>query len=140
VLGGQLITQPATQAPATQAPPKPTVVSTDTTVRFDVTGTGIPSISYGSDSNTTNVAGGLGTLGDGVALPWSATMPLDSSAQYYVINAQLQDGGGSITATISETVTNHYSNSHEHSQTQIIKTATANGNYSIASPEWVAGL
>jgi len=38
-------------------------------VHFHVSGTGEPSIQYGSDSDEINTPGGLGTLGDGNALP-----------------------------------------------------------------------
>jgi hypothetical protein len=48
--------------------------STEQKVLFKVIGTGKPSIQYGSDSDTRD-GGHLGTLGEGNALPWSATLP-----------------------------------------------------------------
>jgi hypothetical protein len=62
-------------------------------VHFIVTGTGAPSITYGSDSINRSPHGGLGILGDGVQLPWRGVLRYQRSAQYYDISAQLETGG-----------------------------------------------
>lgn len=59
---------------------------TDTVV-FKVSGSGYPSVQYGSDSDTNNPQGGYGPLDDGFALPWSASMTYDSTALYYAVSA-----------------------------------------------------
>lgn len=123
-------TSTATAAPTaatTEAPPKstpvpaaPTAKPTPTaapTVTFSVTGSapnGVD-ITYGSD--TDNRQGGT-------TLPWSATLPLDPSAHYYDVYAQL-GGGGDITATVTITANGH----------TFTKTGHASGGYNIASAE-----
>src|SRR5215472_10549001 len=85
---------PAAQPAATSAP-----AAVPTTVRFIVTGTGQPSITWGSDSDNRDGGGTLGQLGDGNALPWHGSLRFDPSAQFYSIDAQLE-GGGDITCKI----------------------------------------
>ena len=85
--------------PAAQPAPSSAPALVPTTVRFIVTGTGQPSITYGSDADNRDGGGTLGVLGDGNALPWRASLPFDPSAQFYSINAQLE-GGGDITCKI----------------------------------------
>jgi hypothetical protein len=82
-------TSPAT-SPATPAAAPPLHA---TRVHFIVTGTGNPSITYGSDSDNRDGGGTLGILGDGNTLPWRASMRFRSDAQYYSIDAQLESGG-----------------------------------------------
>jgi hypothetical protein len=146
-VGGQLMAEPSTApadpaptapsaAPATTAPAKPAVTetSTDLFVKFTVTGTGQPTIQYGSDSDTRGGGGHLGALGEGNYLPWSATMPEDDNALYYDVTAQLQ-GYGDITATVSEVTVHHYSNGTTKTETRVLKTAHASGSYNIAMAE-----
>jgi hypothetical protein len=82
----------ATAAAAPIPTPTPTV-NPPTRVKFIVTGTGAPSIQYGSDSDNRSPTGGLGALGDGNALPWHASMKFDPNALYYSISAQLEGDG-----------------------------------------------
>lgn len=86
---------PAAPAAAVTTVPVPPKVR----VHFIVTGTGVPSITYGSDSDNRSPAGGVGVLGDGVALPFRASMAYRPDAQYYSIDAQLE-GNGNITCKI----------------------------------------
>jgi hypothetical protein len=96
-------------------------------VCFAVTGTGQPSISYGSDSDSRDAGGTLGDLGDGNALPWSACMPADRHALYWSLTAQLE-GGGDITATVSE--------KRPDGTEKTLATAHASGGYQVASAEY----
>lgn len=91
---------PKTPAPATStAPATPTAAAAAapvlkvTRVRFIVTGTGDPSITYGSDADNRDGGGTIGMLGDGNALPWHASMRFRGDAQYYSLDAQLEGGG-----------------------------------------------
>jgi len=127
-VGGQLMISDSTassspSAAVTQpASPKPVV-----RVHFIVTGTGLPSITYGSDSDNRSPSGGLGVLGDGNQLPWRASMKFDPSAQYYSLNAQLE-GDGSISCKIVVTAGASYTKitvSHGH----------ASGGYNICSAQ-----
>jgi hypothetical protein len=106
---GAATAAPATQASATTAPPVATPAAapsttppSPTTVTFTVTGTGLPSITYGSDADNRDGGGHLGDLGQGNALPWSASVPFDGSAMYYDMSAQLQ-GYGDISCKITVT-------------------------------------
>lgn len=82
--------QPAAPAAPVAAPSTPALQVTR--VHFYVTGTGEPSISYGSDSDSRE-PGHLGELSDGNALPWHSSMPFDGSAEYYTMSAQLEGPG-----------------------------------------------
>lgn len=86
-------TPPATPAAAPAGPIR---------VHFYVTGDAPAgaSIQYGSDSDTVNVQGTMGTLGDAAPVPWKARMTFDPSAAYYTMNAQVEDAGGSIACKI----------------------------------------
>jgi hypothetical protein len=64
-----------------------------TRVKFIVTGTGNPSITYGSDADNRDGNGTAGLLGDGNPLPWHASMRFRSDAQYYSMDAQLEGSG-----------------------------------------------
>jgi hypothetical protein len=81
--------------------PSPTVNS-PTQVTFTVTGTGDPSITYGTDSDNRDGGGQLGQLSDGNGLPWTAALPFNGGAEYYYISAQLE-GGGSLSCKITVT-------------------------------------
>lgn len=89
------ISSPSAAAPvAASSPPL-----SASTVTFVVTGWGNPSINYGSDSDSRSGGGTLGQLSDGNATPWSRSMKFDPTAQYYVIDAQLE-GQGDISCKI----------------------------------------
>jgi len=124
---------PSATTPA-PAPPK-------VRVHFVVTGTGIPSITYGSSSDNRSPQGGLGLLGDGVALPFRAGMAFRSSASYYSIDAQLE-GGGDITCKIVVTAGPGYkpltvSSGHASGQDNICSAQAAPaGTDSNGLPEW----
>lgn len=117
-------------------PPAPTPAATTTapahvTLRFSVTGSGQPSITYGSDSDSISPPGGLGAVGDGVALPWHAALSFDPSAQYYDLSAQLQ-GSGSITCKITVSAGARYST--------LTYTGHASGGYNICDVQIAPGL
>lgn len=86
----------ATTQPST-APATPAAASTPplhvTRVKFVVTGTGAPSITYGSDSDNRDGGGTLGILSDGNTLPWHGSMKFRGDAEFYSIDAQLESGG-----------------------------------------------
>jgi hypothetical protein len=128
-VGGQLLTQaPASTAPAAEpTTPAASAVPAVVQVHFYVSGTGEPSIQYGSDSDEINTPGGLGTLGDGNALPWHASLQFDPTAEYYDISAQLEDGGGSISCTIVVTEAGY--------NPLTVATGQASGDYSICSAQ-----
>lgn len=65
-----------------------------TRVHFYVWGTGVPSITYGSDSDNRDGGGTAGELGDGNVLPWHASMRFRGDAQFYSMDAQLEGSGG----------------------------------------------
>jgi hypothetical protein len=78
--------------------PTPALPAGPIRVHFYVTGNapGGATIQYGSDSDTVNVPGTMGSLGDAVPVPYKARMAFDGSAAYYSLQAQLEDGGGQI--------------------------------------------
>lgn len=88
-------TPPATPTPAA-------VPAGPIRVHFYVTGSAPAgaSIQYGSDSDTVNVQGTMGTLGDAAPVPWKARMTFDPTAQYYNVSAQVEDAGGQISCKI----------------------------------------
>jgi hypothetical protein len=106
---------------------------------YTVTGSGYPSVQYGSDSNTVDVPGGYGPLGDGVALPFSASQRPDGNALYYDVTAQLE-GGGDIAATVTEVRTTVYKDGHSVEHTTQLAHAHAAGGYAIANAESVSGF
>ncbi len=124
---------PSTPAPSTPAPAPSMTAQTDNIV-FSVTGTGLPSIQYGTDSSTSN-PGSLGPLGDGNALPWSATMPYNPSALYYAVSAQLE-GSGSIQDSVTEVVTTTCSGRAPKTESFTLATGNASGGYAIAMAEY----
>lgn len=78
------------------------------------------SITYGTDSSNLNGAS---------SVPWAASIPLDNSAQYYNVSAQLQGPDGSITCT---TTVVYKLGGSTHTVTN---SGSAQGNYNIASAE-----
>jgi hypothetical protein len=112
----------ASTAPATVTPPAPVYVV------FTVTGSAPSgaSVMYGSDADVITPAGTLGVLGDGVALPFTATMKFDPSAMYYNLTAQLE-GSGSITSTITIKRAGY--------SDLVVSHGSATGGYNIASAQ-----
>ena len=143
VLGDSSVTPPAdpsslaSQAPVpapTHTKPAVTETSAERKVLFKVTGTGDPSIQYGSDSDTRDGGGHLGALGEGNPLPWSATLPYTDGQLYWDVTAQLE-GYGDITATVSLVTVHHFSDGTSKAETQLLKSAHASGGYNIAMAE-----
>jgi hypothetical protein len=110
---------------------------TDTVV-FKVWGSGYPSVQYGSDSNNNDVPGGYGPLGNGVALPWSASLPYDPSALYYAVSAQLQ-GYGDISDSVTEVITTYCSDGSHKTESFPLASGHASGGYAIAQAEYTGG-
>ena len=130
-VGGQLITAPSA-APSASAPaappasasaPAPTMTRQTDTVVFKVSGSGYPSVQYGTDSNSNDVPGGYGPLGNGVALPWSASLTYDPSALYYAVSAQLQ-GSGDISDSVTEVITTYCSDGSHKTESFPLATGT----------------
>jgi len=105
------------------------------TVIFKVSGSGYPSILYGSDSDDISVPGGYGPLGDGVALPWSASLTYDSSALYYAVTAQLE-GSGDISDSVTEVITTYCSDGSHKTESFPLASGQASGGYAIARAEY----
>ena len=120
----------AAAAPSSSAASTPTATPAATPelhvtrVHFIVTGTGVPSITYGSDADNRNASGTIGLLGDGNQLPWRASMRFRSDAQYYSMDAQLENGGD-IHCKIVVT--------GPGVQPMTVSSGHASGNYSICS-------
>jgi hypothetical protein len=138
----------ASQSASPSAPPSPpassqpaaapTMTSQTDMVVFKVWGSGYPSVQYGSDSDTSNPQGGYGPLGNGFALPWSASMTYDPGAQYYAVSAQLQ-GSGDIQDSVTEVVTTHCSDGSRHTESFPLASGHASGGYAIAQAEYAGG-
>jgi hypothetical protein len=107
---------------------------TDTVV-FKVEGSGYPSIQYGTDSINDQASGGYGPLGDGNALPWTASLPYNPSALYYAVSAQLE-GSGSISDSVTEVITTYCSNGHHKTESFPLANGSASGGYTIAQAEY----
>lgn len=126
------VSNPANTQPAVAASSAPPAV---VTVHFSVTGTGAPSITYGSDSDNRTPPGTAGPLGDGVPLPWHGHLRFDAAAQYYDISAQLE-GSGNISCRIWITAPGY--------QTLTVARGHASGGYNIcdaqAAPNDTTGL
>lgn len=126
---------PAAGSPArSPRPPAPSMAKQTDTVVFRVRGTGYPSIQYGSDSSDHQATGGYGPLGDGNALPWTASLPYDPSAQYYVVTAQLE-GSGSITDSVTEVIKTWCSDGTRKTESFPLAHGSASGGYAIASAQ-----
>jgi hypothetical protein len=91
-----------TTPPPAAAPVSAPTTPSPTTVTFTVTGSGLPSITYGSDADNRDGGGHAGDLGQGNALPWTGSVRFDGSAMYYHLSAQLQ-GSGDISCKITVT-------------------------------------
>lgn len=107
---------------------------TDTVV-FRVWGSGYPSIQYGTDRNNNQAQGGYGPLGDGNALPWSASLTYDPKALYYAVTAQLE-GYGEIWDSVTEVITTYCSDGHRKTENFSLASGHASGGYSIAQAEY----
>jgi hypothetical protein len=118
--------QASTAAPAAAPAPPPSSapVLQVTRVHFTVTGTGSPSITYGSDADSRTPPGSFGPLGDGVALPFHASMRFRGDASYYSMDAQLE-GGGDIHCKITV--------SGPDIDTMTVSSGHASGGYNICS-------
>jgi hypothetical protein len=105
------------------------------TVLFNVSGSGYPSVQYGSDSNNNDAPGSYGPLGNGVALPWSASLTYNSSALYYAVSAQLQ-GYGDISDSVTEVITTVCSDRHHKTESFPLASGHASGGYAIGQAEY----
>jgi len=149
-VGGQLITEPssassapqpsesASESPSPSASPEPSMTRQSDVVVFRVRGSGYPSIQYGTDSDNNNVPGGYGPLGDGVALPWSASMTYDPNALYYAVSAQLE-GYGDISDSVTEVITTYCSDGSHKTESFPLAHGHASGGYAIAQAEYAGG-
>jgi hypothetical protein len=125
-------------SPSGSASPTPTMTRQTDLVVFKVTGSGYPSIQYGTDNNGNSPPGGYGPLGNGNALPWSGSLTYDSSALYYYVSAQLQ-GYGDISDSVTEVITTYCSNGHHKKESFPLASGHASGGYNIAMAEYTGG-
>lgn len=142
-VGGQLMTEPsnasgASSAAQPSAPAAPAMTRQTDRVVFRVSGSGYPSVQYGSDSDNNDVPGGYGPLGDGVALPWSASMTYDPNALYYAVTAQLEGSGG-ISDSVTEVITTYCSDGSHKTEKFPLAHGHASGGYAIARAEYADG-
>jgi hypothetical protein len=142
-VGGQLMTEPsnasgASSVPQPSAPAAVTMTRQTDRVVFRVSGSGYPSVQYGSDSDNNDVPGGYGPLGDGVALPWSASMTYDPNALYYAVTAQLEGSGG-ISDSVTEVITTYCSDGSHKTEKFLLAHGHASGGYAIARAEYADG-
>jgi hypothetical protein len=107
-------------------------------VVFKVSGSGYPSIQYGTDNNSNSPPGGYGPLGNGNALPWSGSLTYDSSALYYYVSAQLQ-GYGDISDSVTEVITTYCSDGSHKTESFPLASGHASGGYNIAMAEYTGG-
>lgn len=139
--GTPISTTPPSQAAAptpSPTPPAPTMTNQTDQVVFKVWGSGYPSITYGADSSSNQVPGGNGPLGDGVALPWSATVTYSVGALYYAVTAQLE-GSGAISDSVTEVVTTWCSGQAPKTESFTLASGNASGGYAIAQAEYAGG-
>jgi hypothetical protein len=120
------------------SPPAPTMTKQTDIVVFSVSGSGEPTVQYGTGSSTNNPSEGAGPLGDGVYLPWHASMTYDSGALYYAVTAQLQ-GSGSIQDSVTEVITTWCSGSNPKTENFPLANGSASGGYGIATAEYTGG-
>ncbi len=104
-------------------------------VVFKVSGSGYPSIQYGTDSDNNSAKGGYGPLGDGNALPWSASLAYSPNALYYAVSAQLE-GYGDISDSVTEVVTTYCSDRSHKTESFPLASGHASGGYAIAQAEY----
>jgi hypothetical protein len=107
-------------------------------VVFKVSGSGYPSIQYGTDSDNNQAQGDYGPLSDGNALPWSASMTYNPNALYYAVTAQLE-GYGDISDSVTEVVTTYCSNGVHKTESFPLASGQASGGYAIAQGEYTGG-
>jgi hypothetical protein len=130
---------PGDSPPPSPSPtPVPTMTRQVDLVVFKVWGSGYPSVQYGSDSNNNDAPGGYGPLGNGVALPWSASLTYDSGALYYAVSAQLQ-GYGDISDSVTEVITTYCSDGSHKTESFPLASGHASGGYAIAQAEYAGG-
>jgi hypothetical protein len=125
-------------SPSPSPTPSPTMTRQVDLVVFKVWGSGYPSVQYGSDSNNNDAPGGYGPLGNGVALPWSASLTYGSSALYYAVSAQLQ-GYGDIADSVTEVITTYCSDGSHKTESFPLASGHASGGYAIAQAEYAGG-
>lgn len=128
----------AGSAPASSPSPAPTMTKQTDIVVFRVSGSGEPTVQDGTNSSTNNPSEGAGPLGDGVYLPWHASMTYDSGALYYAVTAQLQ-GSGSIQDSVTEVITTWCSGSSPKIESFPLANGSASGGYGIATAEYTGG-
>lgn len=116
------------------SPPAATMTNQTDVIVFKVSGTGVPSVQYGSDSVTNN-PGSAGPLGDGDYLPWQESMTYNPNALYYAVTAQLQ-GSGSIQDSVTEVVETWCSNGTHQTESFPEAQGSASGGYGIATAEF----
>ena len=143
ILGGKILAGPwhpgaNASASSSPAPAAPTMTRQTDTVVFRVSGSGYPSVQYGTDSSSNDVPGGYGPLGNGVALPWSASVTYDPSALYYAVSAQLQGSGG-ISDSVAEVITTYCSDGTHKTESFPLASGHASGGYAIAQAEYAGG-
>lgn len=100
------------------------------TIVFRVSGSGYPSILYGTDSSSNQAAGGHGPLGDGSTLPWKDSMPYNPA-----VTAQLE-GSGSISGSVTEVVQTWCSDGTHKTESFPLAHGSASGGYTIASAQY----
>jgi hypothetical protein len=139
-------TAPATHSPAPVHSARPAVQRTTTAppavtpgrrvirILFTVTGSGYPSITYGTDSDNLSPSGTLGPLGDGNALPWHGSLAYRKGALYYDVSAQLE-GGGDIRCAVVLKVTQYYSDGTHISRSKTEARGHASGGYNICDAQ-----
>jgi hypothetical protein len=121
------------QAASAPAAPALTMTRQTDAVVFKVWGSGDPSMQYCTDNNN-SPPGGYGSLGNGNALPWSASRPYDSGALYWFVSAQLQ-GDGDISDSVTEVVTTWCSDGSHKTESFPVASGHAIGGYNIAQAE-----
>jgi hypothetical protein len=136
--GSAASASPSAAPPSPSAAPAPTMTRQTDTVLFKVSGSGYPSIQYGSDNNSNSPPGGYGPLGDGNALPWSASLTYDSGALYYAVSAQLE-GYGNISDSVTEVITTSCSDGSHKTESFPLASGHASGGYTIAQAEYAGG-
>jgi hypothetical protein len=112
----------------------PTMTKQTDRIVFKVWGSGDPTVQYGSDSSNNDV----GSIGSGVALPWSGSMTYNPSALYYAVSAQLQ-GGGVISDSVTEVIRTYCSDGKHKTESFALASGHASGGYAIAQAEYADG-
>jgi hypothetical protein len=130
---------PGSGSPSDQPSAAPATMTRQTDrVVFKVSGSGYPSIQYGSDSDSNSPKGGYGPLGDGNALPWSGSVTYNAGALYYAVSAQLE-GSGDISDSVTEVITTYCSDGTHKTERFPLASGHASGGYNIAQAEYTGG-